>query len=157
MTALVVVLPVGIFNQWLVDAGDVSKGSPAVLFFWLLILFGGAAGGWAVIRLCQSAPLSAAAGAAALAYAIVQGLGVVKRVIWGPHEFSPVGYIFLALLMATCGMLGGLFGRRWQREQERRPSVPGAGPPRSRIAPTMETGPTTGTGPTTDHRPAGGP
>jgi hypothetical protein len=112
VTTLVVALPVGVFNQILVDSGDIEGGSVASIFFVVLILFGGAAGGWAVIRLSREAPLSYAAYAAAVAYALVQGLGVVKRLIWGPHDYSWFGYLFLASLMAMCGMLGGMFGRR---------------------------------------------
>ena len=65
------------------------------------------------------AGLSYAAGAAALAYVVVQGLGVVKRLIWGPDDFSWLGYLFLASLMAMCGMLGGMFGRRWHDQNPR--------------------------------------
>jgi len=119
ITTLVVALPVGVFNQVLVDSGDIDEASPATILFVVLILFGGAAGGWAVIRLSRPAPLSYAAGAAALAYVVVQGLGVVKRLIWGPDDFSWFGYLFLASLMAMCGMLGGMFGRRWHDQNPR--------------------------------------
>ncbi len=112
ITALVVALPAGILNQLLVDSGDIEKSSPITFLFVALILFGGASGGWAVIRLAPSARLSYAAGAAALAYVLVQGTGVVLRLI--SHEkISWLSYPFLALLMATSGMLGGLFARRW--------------------------------------------
>ena len=67
------------------------------------------------IRLSSTARLTHAAGAAAAAYVIAQGLGVVLRLARG-DELSWVGYPFLALLMATCGMLGGMFARRWQQQ-----------------------------------------
>lgn len=112
VTALVVALPAGILNQLLVDSGDVEKTSPVTYLFVLLILFGGAAGGWAVIRLAPTARLAYAAGAAALAYVLVQGIGVLIRLVSG-DTISWLSYPFLALLMATCGMLGGMFARRW--------------------------------------------
>ncbi|CAN5587866.1 hypothetical protein BH10ACT3_BH10ACT3_24660 [soil metagenome] len=112
ITALVVALPAGILNQFLIDSGDVEAGSPVTLLFVVLILFGGASGGWAVIRLAPTARLAHAAGAAALAYVIVQTIGVVIRLISG-DDISWLSYPFLALLMATCGMLGGMFARRW--------------------------------------------
>lgn len=112
VTTLVVTLPAGILNQLLVDSGEIEASSPLAMIFWLLILLGGGAGGWAVVRLAPRAKLSHAAGAAALAYALTQSFGVVKRLIEGEH-ISWLAYPFLALLMATCGMLGGAFARRW--------------------------------------------
>lgn len=114
ITALVVVAPVAVLNQFLVDSGDLDPSSPAAFLLWALILFGGAAGGWATIRLSPPASLAYAAGAAALAYIAIQSVGVVLRLLDG-RSISWVAYPFLALLMATCGMLGGAFARRWTR------------------------------------------
>ena len=111
VTGLVVALPAGIFNQVLVSSGDVAGGSPWAILFWLLILFGAAAGGWAVIRLSPRAHLAWAAGAACTAYVVVQAIGVVRRLATG-DSISWLAYPFLALLMATCGMLGGMFAAR---------------------------------------------
>ncbi len=112
VTTLVVTLPAGILNQLLVDSGEIESNSPIAMLFWVLILLGGAAGGWAVIRLAPTARLAHAAGAAAVAYVATQSVGVVKRLIQGDH-ISWLAYPFLALLMGTCGMLGGMFARRW--------------------------------------------
>jgi hypothetical protein len=110
VTALVVALPAGVLNQLLVDDGATF----GALVLWLLILLGAAAGGWAVIRLAPDAPLSYAAGAGGFAYVIVQSIGVVRRLIAG-DEISWLAFPFLAVLMATCGMLGGMFSRRTTR------------------------------------------
>jgi len=112
VTALVVVLPLAILNNVIAADGD-GAGAPLVLALFGLILLGGASGGWAVIRLSPAARLSYAAGAAALAYVVAQGLGVVLRVLRGDN-LNWLGYPFAALMMATCGMLGGMFARRWQ-------------------------------------------
>lgn len=112
VTALVVVLPVAVLNNVVVAGGE-SAASPLVLVFFGLILLGGAAGGWAVIRLSSTAGLPHAAAAGALSYVIAQSLGVVLRVLRG-DELNWLGYPFTALMMATCGMLGGMFARRWQ-------------------------------------------
>lgn len=120
VTTLVVALPAGVLNQVLVDSGEIEASSPLAMIFWLLILLGGAAGGWAVVRLAPRAQLLHAAGAAAVAYAITQSIGVVKRLIQGDH-ISWLAYPFLALLMATCGMLGGMFARRWLSQNGPRP------------------------------------
>jgi hypothetical protein len=110
LSAVVVVLPAGVLNQ-LVVGGE--TGTPPIAFvLWAVILVGGAAGGWATIRLSPTAPLPYAAGAAALAYGAVQAIGVVRRLLVG-GDISWLAYPFLALLMATCGTLGGLFARRW--------------------------------------------
>jgi hypothetical protein len=114
-TALVVALPAAVFNQLLVAGGDIEEGSPWVLLFWVLILFGAAAGGWAVIRLSPGAALSYAAGAAATAYVLVQSIGVVRRLVAG-DPLSWIAFPFLAVLMATVGMLGGMFARRSMRQ-----------------------------------------
>jgi hypothetical protein len=112
VTALVVVLPVAVFNNVLVADGE-DASSPLVLLLFGLILLGGASGGWAVIRLSSRAGLPYAAAAAAAAYVVAQGLGVVLRLMRG-DEINWFGYPLAALLMATCGMLGGMFARRWQ-------------------------------------------
>jgi predicted permease len=115
VTALVVALPVAVFNQALISSGDIAKDSPAVIFFWVLILFGAAAGGWGVLRLCPQAALAHAAGAGAIAYAVVQGIGVIARLYRG-DDLSWVAFPFLLLMMATAAMLGGMFGRRWNNQ-----------------------------------------
>jgi hypothetical protein len=112
VTALVVVLPVAVFNNVLVADGE-DASSPLVLLLFGLILLGGASGGWAVIRLSSRAGLPHAAAAAAGAYVVAQGLGVVLRLVRG-DDINWLGYPLAALLMATCGMLGGMFARRWQ-------------------------------------------
>jgi hypothetical protein len=114
VTALVVALPVAIVNQLLVAAGDINEGSAATLVLWVLILFGATAGGWAVLRLCPAAELWNAAGAGAIAYAVVQGIGIVSR-LWRGESLSWIAFPMLALLMATSAMLGGMFGRNWNR------------------------------------------
>lgn len=113
-TTLVVALPVAVLNQLVVSGGDVDTGSPVVIVFWILIMFGAAAGGWAVRRLCPSAHLAWAAGAAATAYVTVQSIGIVRRLIWG-GRISWIGYAFLALLMACCGVLGAVYAGRISR------------------------------------------
>lgn len=114
VTALVLVLPAGVLNQILINSGDIEPTSPAAFFFWILILLGGAAGGWATIRLSPGASLPYPAGAAALAYGVTQAIGVIRRLV-ADEPISWFAYPFLALFMATCGMLGGMFARRWLR------------------------------------------
>lgn len=114
MTTLVVALPVAILNQLLVSGGDLDARSPVVILFWILIMFGAAGGGWAVRRLSPTAHLAWSAGAAATAYVLVQGIGVLRRLISG-ERINWVGYPFLALLMACCGILGAIYAGRITR------------------------------------------
>lgn len=112
VTALVVILPVAVFNNIVVADGE-DATSPLVLLLFALLMLGAASGGWAVLRLSPRAGLPHAAGAAALAYVVAQSLGIVLRLARG-DELNWAGYPFSALLLATCGMLGGMFARRWQ-------------------------------------------
>lgn len=119
ITALVVVFPVAVLNN--IAVGD-GEGSPLSLLFFALTMLGGAAGGWAVLRLSSTARLTHAAAAGAGAYLIAQGVGVVLQLARGDSP-SWLAYPFLALLMACCGVLGGIFAARWQQQHR-----PDAGP-----------------------------
>ena len=114
VTALVVALPCAILNEILQAGEDGGDATIAALVFNALILFGAAAGGWATIRLSPPAELSHAAGSGALAYVIVQGIGILSRSVRG-EEISWIAYPLLLLLMATVAMFGGMFARRWNR------------------------------------------
>jgi hypothetical protein len=85
VTALVVALPAGVVNQFVAD----GAGSPVTLLLWVVIMFGAAAG----------------------AYVVVQGVGVLRRLTTG-EQISWIAYPFLMLLMATVAMLGGVYARR---------------------------------------------
>lgn len=115
VTGLVLVMPAAILNNLLIDDGTIEPGHPATFLFWLFILLGGAAGGWATIRLAPSAQLAHAAAAGAGAYLAAQGVGVVLRLISG-EPISWLAFPFMAILMATCGMLGGMFARKWLQQ-----------------------------------------
>lgn len=107
LTALVLALPAGILNQFAARDGATLW----TLVLWLVIMFGAASGGYAVRRLCPSARLHHAAAAGALAYVIVQSIGVVRRLASG-ETISWLAYPFLALLMASVAMLGGVYATR---------------------------------------------
>ena len=63
------------------------------------------------LALCAVGP---AAAAGATAYLVVQAIGVVRRLI-SDEPISWLAYPFLALLMATCGLLGGIYAGRMTR------------------------------------------
>jgi hypothetical protein len=86
------------------------KGVGLLLGF-LLILFLAAVAGFGAAKLAPDHPLPNGAAAAALGYAIVQGIGIVHHLVSG-GGVSPISYVYLALLMASCGMLGAMLERR---------------------------------------------
>jgi putative membrane protein (TIGR04086 family) len=98
-------LPIAITQATLSPRGVVN----GLLFG--LILFLCAAAGFGAARLAPDRPLPHGAAAGALAYGLVQAVGVVLRVARG-EDLAPVAYLYLALLCATCGMLGAMLGRR---------------------------------------------
>lgn len=119
ITSLCLFVPAALLNLALTPDGDQGPSAAIAAIFYLAILLGAGAGGWAMIRLSPDAALGYASSAPALAYLVVQGFGVIRRLVasepvrWG-------AYVFLLLLVSTCGMLGGMFARRM---------VTGSGPP----------------------------
>ena len=88
--------------------------SPTSFLLTGVILCAASAVGFSVMRLSPDALLMHASAAGFFGYVIVQGIGVVHRLFSGQH-ISWLAFPFLAMLMATCGMLGGAFERRWER------------------------------------------
>lgn len=75
------------------------------------ILFLAATAGFGAAKLAPERPLPNGAAAAALSYAIVQSIGIVSHLVSGEGS-AFLTYVYLALLMATCGMLGAMLERR---------------------------------------------
>lgn len=116
ISGFVIVLPVGILNQYLIDSEKINPSSPWVFLFYALIMLGAASAGWATIRLSERAGLGYAAAAGALTYIIVQLLGILRRLLFTDLGINWLAYPFFASLMAVCGTLGGLFARKWIRD-----------------------------------------
>lgn len=110
-TALFLFVPAAVLNLIVTGGGDGTASPFIASIFYVFILLGAGAGGWATIRLSTDAPLWYASAAPLGAYVIVQGFGVIRRLI-GSGDLRWGAYIFQALLIATCGMLGGMFARR---------------------------------------------
>lgn len=85
------------------------------MLFVALYLFLAACSGFAAARLAPDKLLQHGAATAGLAYCIVQGIGVIRHLIVGEAVGSFIGFAYLALLMATCGMLGAMLERRQRR------------------------------------------
>jgi len=108
----VFLLPIGILQRVLVDNDTIEAGSAASFAFFAVILVLGAIAGFGAAKLARERPIPNGAAAAALAYLIVQGAGLVRRLVSGGSLPSPFSVVYLALLMATCGMLGAALERR---------------------------------------------
>ena len=105
-------LPVALVQQWLVDDGSIDETSvPSLLFFFLYLFLGGVAG-FGAGKLAPDRPVPNGAAAAAFAYGLVQAVGIARRLITGDELSSLIVYVYLALLMATCGTLGAMLERK---------------------------------------------
>jgi predicted permease len=123
VVAAVIVLP-GAFLNDAVKPTDGEDPSTAVFFAYLLILGGFFVGGYVAGRLQPNTPLIHGAIAAALAYLALQGAFVVRRLL-ADESVAVLGILFLTLLVASCGMGGGLLAswrhsRRIDRTSEER-------------------------------------
>ena len=107
VSGVFVLVPLAIANQTVAD-GRAGLG----LLFSAAILFVGGAIGYAAARLSSTAPGRHGALAAAIAYLFVQGLGAARRLVVGEPLSGVAGYAYLALLMATVGLLGASLAGR---------------------------------------------
>jgi hypothetical protein len=121
LSVSVFLLPLGLLQQWLVDSDRIERNGSASLLFVALFLFLAAVCGFGAARLATHRLLPHGAAAAGLAYVIVQGVGIVRHLIVGEDLISPLTFAYLALLMATCGMLGAMLERRGRRLESLRP------------------------------------
>ena len=113
-------VPIGLAQQWLVGSGRISADGAVNLVLFFAVLCCGAIGGFGAAQLCRARPLHNGAAAAALAYLAIQAGGALRRLIVGEPLANPLGWIFLALLMATCGTAGAaLEGRTRAARRER--------------------------------------
>ena len=106
LSASFFLLPTALVHQWLIDDGTIEGLGIGSMLFFCGYLFLGAVAGFGASKLVDEHVRPNGAAAAALAYGAVQTVGIVRRLVSGDELSSPVAYIFLALLMATCGMLG---------------------------------------------------
>jgi putative membrane protein (TIGR04086 family) len=109
---MAIALPAALAAEVLVDDDDSAFGPP--LFALVLVGFG--LGGFVAARRAARSPLSNGAVAALVAYVIIQGVGVVRRVI-ADETVSPAGIVFAALLASSTGLLGAFLANRRARSQ----------------------------------------
>ena len=106
VTTMTFAVPLSVLQIWLVESNRIEKGDPFNLILYFAIMFSGALGGFAAAKLAPSFPLQNGAAAPALAAIVIQVGGAIRRTIAGLTVSNPLGWVFLALLMATFGMFG---------------------------------------------------
>ena len=106
LVSTAIVLP-GAFLNDAVKPDDHEDPSAAVYVAYLLILGGFFLGGYVAGRLQPNPPMIHGAVAAALAYLALQGIFLVRRLV-ADESVAVLGILFLTLLVASCGMGGGL-------------------------------------------------
>lgn len=107
---LAITVPPAVVVQ-LMDDGDDMAASNWTRVAFLVILVGFGAGGWVAARRQPTAPLAHGAAAAFVAWAIVQGIGIVRRLVAG-DSLDWLSFVFAALLAASTGAVGGLLADR---------------------------------------------
>ena len=97
--------PAGRRGQLISDDGD-GDATGIVAAFFFVVLAGLAAGGFVAGSRRPEAPLTHGILAAVVAYAVVQGIGLVVNLARG-DDVSLVAIVFNAGLAAAMGLLGG--------------------------------------------------
>lgn len=90
----------------------VVGGDDSIVFaFLVLVLVGLSAGGYVAARRVPGAPLLNGAAAAVGAFALIQAVGIVRRLATGDTVSLP-SVAFAAFLAYCCGLLGGAVASR---------------------------------------------
>ena len=107
------IVPAAVLSQVLVDDSSDDGTPPLVFVFFGLILAGFALAGWVAGTrpTSERTPVQHGAAAAALAFAVVQAVGLVLVVAAG-DEVRIASIIANLLLAASCGAVGGLLATR---------------------------------------------
>ena len=111
LVAVGICLPVALVAEAIVDERDDSQ-PPIVFVLYAAVLVGFAVGGWFAARRTADSPYSSGALAALLAFAAIQAVGVVARLIDG-DDIRVTLIVTNALLAYGAGLLGaGIEARR---------------------------------------------
>lgn len=113
IVALAIAVPPAVLAQIQSDR-DTLEGSNWVLVLFAVVLLAFIIGGYVAARRGPVAPLVNGAAAALLAYALVQGYGVIRRLADG-DEIRWLGILFAALLATSCGTVGAVLATSKRR------------------------------------------
>ena len=113
--AICICLPAALAAQALVDVDEGEETSNLVFLFFALVLAGFALGGWWAARSAPTAPFSNGAVAALAAFAVIQGVALVVRLI-GDEPVNVPALVFNGVVAYGAGLLGASI---WRRQQQR--------------------------------------
>lgn len=113
LVTLVMAVPPAVIAQVQSDR-DALEGSNWVLLLFALVLVGFMIGGGVAARRDPGNPLVNGAAAALVAFAVVQGFGIVRRLADG-DDIRWLGIAFAALLAASCGTVGAILATLRER------------------------------------------
>jgi len=111
--AVCICLPAALISQALVDVPEGEDPPSSIFLFFVLVLAGFALGGWWAARAAPEAPFSNGAVAALAAFAVIQGIALVVRLVGGDSVNIPA-LVFNGLVAYGAGLLGALI---WKRQQ----------------------------------------
>lgn len=106
--AIALTLPAALVSQAVMDEGESDSLS---FLFLLLVAFGFGLGGAVAARRAPGGPLANGAIAALSAFAVIQAIGLLRRLVAGDDVSLP-SIAFAALLAYSCGLLGALVASR---------------------------------------------
>jgi putative membrane protein (TIGR04086 family) len=105
LVAMAICVPLAVVSQIISDYGTGDAAGIVVLFYFV-VLAGLAIGGFVAGSRRPESPLSHGILAAVVAYAVVQGIGILVNLARG-DDISIVAIVFNAGLAAGMGLLGG--------------------------------------------------
>lgn len=108
---LLLAVPAAITSSVLSDDGAENQSNWTLLAA-LVVMIGYLLGGALAGRAIPSAPFANGAAATLLAFALIQGVGIILRLSRG-DDISIVALVFNGLLAASIGTFGAWFGVRW--------------------------------------------
>lgn len=112
LTTAALCAPLALAN-WAAQAGRSEPSGGVAALFSMLILVAAGVGGWRAESRAPEHPLPNGAAAAASGYLLVQAVGLVVAAASGGLDLGTVvGVAYLAVLMATCGMIGAAVAHR---------------------------------------------
>ena len=111
LAAAVIALPVALVGQVVVEREETTSSFLAFVFL-APILLAFMAGGFIAARRATASPVTNGALAAVGAFAVIQGVGVVRRLASG-EAVSPASLAFAAFLAYSSGLMGALGAQRF--------------------------------------------
>ena len=111
LVALLLAVPTALISQALDSADQLGDESSLPFIFAAVIIVALGIGGATAAARRPDAPMTHGILAALVAYGIVQGLGVIRRLVAG-EDISWTALLFTASAAATAGLIGALVASR---------------------------------------------